>query len=133
MLELLIYLYNEETLSQQHITKYQSAQIEVVRRIHEYLLQNLNQRVTIEELSKQFLMNPTTMKTLFKSVYGTSIAAHMKEHRMRKAADLLLESELSIAEIALAVGYDSQSKFSTAFKEFFHMLPKEYRKFYLLH
>lgn len=133
VLELLIYLYNEETLSQQHITKYQSVQIEVIRRIHEYLLQNLNQRVTIEELSKQFLMNPTTMKTLFKSVYGTSIAAHMKEHRMRKAADLLLESELSIAEIALAVGYDSQSKFSTAFKEFFHMLPKEYRKFYLLH
>ena len=68
------------------------------------------------------------MKALFKSVYGTSIAAHMKEHRMRQAAKLLLESEMSIAEIALAVGYDSQSKFSTAFKEFFHTLPKEYRK-----
>ena len=47
---------------------------------------------------------------------------------MRQAAKLLLESEMSIAEIALAVGYDSQSKFSTAFKEFFHTLPKEYRK-----
>lgn len=133
-LELLLYLYdNKETLSQQHTTKYHPEQIETIRQIHEYLLQNLNQRITIEELSKQYLMNPTTMKALFKSVYGTSIAAHMKEHRMRKASELLLKSEMSIAEIALTVGYDSQSKFSTAFKDFFHILPKEYRKFYFLH
>lgn len=127
-LELLLYLFHSQTLSPQRATKYQSEQIELIRQIHDYLSDHLGQRITIEELSKQYLMNPTTMKALFKSVYGTSIAAHMKEHRMRQAAKLLLESEMSIAEIALAVGYDSQSKFSTAFKEFFHTLPKEYRK-----
>ena len=91
-------------------------------------MHNLDKRFTIEQLSKQYLMNATTMKTLFKSVYGTSIAAHMKEHRMKKAAKMLLETEKSIAEIALAVGYDSQSKFSSAFKDYFQILPKEYRK-----
>lgn len=128
VLELLLYLYNTENLSHQCVAKYKAGQIEVIRQIHEQLLNNLDKRITIEELSKQYLMNPTTMKVLFKSIYGTSIAAHMKEHRMRKAAKMLLESEMSIAEIALAVGYDSQSKFSTAFKDFFQMLPKEYRK-----
>lgn len=127
-LELLLYLFHSQTLSPQRATKYQTEQVELIRQIHDYLSDHLGQRITIEELSRQYLMNPTTMKALFKSVYGTSIAAHMKEHRMRQAAKLLLESEMSIAEIALAVGYDSQSKFSTAFKEFFQTLPKEYRK-----
>lgn len=128
--ELLLYLYRSDTLSCRCTASADipREQLEIIRQIHEELLNNLDKRITIEELSKQYLMNPTTMKALFKSVYGTSIAAHMKEHRMRQAARLLLESEMSIAEIALSVGYDSQSKFSTAFKEFFQMLPKEYRK-----
>ena len=81
-----------------------------------------------EELSEQYLMNPTTLKQVFKSVYGTSLAAHMKEHRMGRAAQLLRETDESVAEIARAVGYESQSKFTAAFKEYFGALPKEYRK-----
>lgn len=128
VLELLLYLHGTEELSKQRITEYQAGQIRVIRQIHDQLLNNLEKRITIDELSKQYLMNPTTVKALFKSVYGTSVAAHMKEHRMRKAAGLLLESEMSIAEIAASVGYDSQSKFSNAFRDFFQLLPKEYRK-----
>ncbi|MDE6184263.1 MAG: helix-turn-helix transcriptional regulator, partial [Lachnospiraceae bacterium] len=79
-------------------------------------------------LSKQYLMNPTTLKSMFKSVYGTSIAAHIKKHRMEKAAKLLRETDLSIAEIAAQVGYDSQSKFTSAFKETFGQLPKSCRR-----
>ena len=64
---------------------------------------------------------------MFKSVYGTSIAAHMKKHRMEQAAKLLRETSLSIAEIAGSVGYDSQSRFTAAFKEYSGKLPKDYR------
>lgn len=65
---------------------------------------------------------------MFKSIYGTSIAAHIREHRMEYAAQLLQNSNLSIADIASKVGYDSQSRFSSAFKKQYKMLPKEYRK-----
>ena len=47
---------------------------------------------------------------------------------MEQAAKLLKESNMSIAEIAQTVGYDSQSKFTVAFKSFFQVLPREYRK-----
>ena len=107
--------------------EYQPSQIEAVREIHDSLLRNMETRVTIEELSRKYLINPTTLKAAFKAVYGTSIAAHIKEHRMEQAAKLLRESDMSIAEVAQAVGYDSQSKFTTAFKAFFQMLPREYR------
>ncbi len=101
---------------------------EIIHRIHAYLLEHLVDRITIEDLSKQFLMNPTTLKKAFKDVYGTSIAAHMKQHRMELAAKLLLESNKSIAQIAFAVGYESQSRFTNAFKQVYGMLPSIYRK-----
>ena len=103
-------------------------QVETVRRMHDELLQHPEQRPTIEELSRRCLMNPTTLKAVFKAVYGDSLAAHMKEHRLEKAAELLRRGEASVAEIAAAVGYDSASRFSAAFRERYHMLPTEYRK-----
>ncbi len=126
-LELLLYISAFRADATGHLTEYHSAQVETIRSIHEYLIRHMSQRWTVEALSKQFLMNPTTLKVLFKSVYGTSIAAHMKEHRMEQAAKLLRETSFSIAEIAGRVGYDSQSKFTAAFKEYSGKLPKDYR------
>lgn len=106
----------------------QSEQLEVIRRIHDQLLENLGQRITIEELAKKYLMNTTTLKEAFKAVYGVSIAAHIKEHRMKKAAALLCDTNDTIQQIAQAVGYESQSKFTSAFKDTFQTLPSKYRK-----
>ena len=108
--------------------EYPPDQFAIARQVHDELLQHIERRITIEELSKQYLINPTTLKAAFKSVYGTSLAAHIREHRMEQAAKLLRTSDMSIAEVAQAVGYDSQSKFTAAFKSFFHILPREYRK-----
>lgn len=127
-LELILYLSSMPESQDQLQTEYQAEQIEIIRQIHAHLTENLAKRVTIEDLSRQYLMNPTTLKTLFKAVYGTSVAAHIKEHRMEQAAVLLLETDDSIAGIARSVGYESQSKFTAAFKETYQMLPTEYRR-----
>ena len=105
-----------------------SEQLETIRAVHDYLTQHLSSRVTIEELSKRFLMNPSTMKALFKSVYGASLASHIREHRMEHAARLLIEGDENVAQVARAVGYESQSKFSTEFQKAYGVLPTEYRK-----
>ncbi len=127
-IELLLYLIELDPTNSKNLTEYQSEQIELIREIHHFLIDNLDQRITIESLSKQFLINPTSLKTLFKDVYGTSIANHIKEHRLEKAAILLNTTSKSIGDIAYEVGYDSPSKFSTAFKDKYHVLPSKYRK-----
>lgn len=101
---------------------------EIIYQIHGYLIQHLADRVTIEALAKQFLMNPTTLKKVFKEVYGTSLAAHMKQHRMEHAAQLLKETEMPIGQIALSVGYESQSRFTNAFRATYGLLPTAYRR-----
>lgn len=103
-------------------------QLETIRRVHEALTEDLSSRITIDELSRRFLMNPSTMKEVFKAVYGQSIAAHIREHRMERAAELLRGTGESMAEIAAAIGYESASKFSAEFRKAYGQLPTEYRK-----
>ena len=114
--------------SGQNHGSYPLEQIETIRRVHDLLTEDLSSRITIEELSKRFLMNPSTMKELFRAVYGSSIAAHIKEHRMEKAAELLKDTDQSMAEIANGVGYGSQSKFTAQFRKAYGLPPTEYRK-----
>ncbi len=111
-----------------HLTQYKSEQIEIVRRVHDYLTENIGQRITIDTLARQFLINPTTLKKVFRSVYGNSLASHIKEHRMELAAKLLRETDLNMAQISEQVGYESQSKFTAAFKAYYDIPPTEYRK-----
>ncbi len=127
-LELFLYLAKLEFTPENQLMPCQAEQIEIIRKIHDRLTSQMNERITIEALSKEYLINPTTLKAAFKTVYGASIAAHIKQHRMEQGAKMLRESDLRIAEIAQAVGYDSQSKFSAAFKGFFGILPREYRR-----
>ncbi|MDO4792630.1 MAG: AraC family transcriptional regulator [Filifactor alocis] len=126
--ELLLFIFQQEKEGISPLTEYRADQVEAVREIHDWLVSNMSRRFTIEELSRKYLLNATTLKTVFKAVYGTSIAAHIKTHRMQEAGELMKTSSLTIAEIAHRVGYESQSKFTAAFKEYFHILPKEYRK-----
>ncbi len=104
------------------------SQIRTVNEIHDFLTADLGRRYTIEELSQRFHINPTTLKSTFKTMYGRPVAAYMKEYRMKRAAELLRQSSCPIAEIARSVGYESQSKFTQAFKDVTGTLPKDMRK-----
>lgn len=107
---------------------FQASQEAIIRHVHDELTANLSERVTIEELSHKYLMNTTTLKRVFKQVYGETIAAHIKKHRMEEAARLLTATQDDVAAIARAVGYESQSRFTAAFKETYGALPTKYRK-----
>ena len=129
LLELLIYLSRLEP-GKRELTQYFSQQTELIKEIHQQLTKHLDQRFTIEELSRQYLINTSTLKEVFKTVYGLPIATYMKEYRVRQAMKLLRESNAAISEIAAQVGYETQGKFSKAFKDVTQMLPTAYRKEY---
>ena len=103
-------------------------QTELIKEIRQQLTEHLEQRFTIEELSKQYLINTSTLKEVFKAVYGLPIATYMKEYRVHQAMKLLRETDATIADIAAQVGYETQGKFSKAFKDVTQVLPTEYRK-----
>jgi len=116
-----------DVTSEKQREQYMSPQVEVVKQIHKRLTSDLRSRLTIEELSKEYLINTSTLKATFKGVYGQPIATYMKEYRIRQAAVLLRQTQGTIADIANQVGYENQSKFATAFREIMKVSPKEYR------
>ncbi|MBQ6831019.1 MAG: metalloregulator ArsR/SmtB family transcription factor [Oscillospiraceae bacterium] len=104
------------------------SQVQQVSQIHRLLTEDLTVRYTIEELSSKFHMNQTTLKTTFKRVFGQSVGVYMKQYRVKRAKELLCHSDAPVSEIAAMVGYQNQSKFSSAFQAVTGMLPKAYRK-----
>ena len=105
-------------------------QVEKIKAMHKLLTENITAHYTLDELAKRFDIPLTTMKSCFKSIYGNPIFTYMRIYRMNSAANLLREQkDLSIAQIAGMVGYDSPGKFSSAFKAVIGDTPLAYRKF----
>lgn len=126
--ELLLFLYMVDVSQEKQRELYTSPQVEIVKKIHQKLISDVQVRHTIDELSKEFLINTATLKNTFKGIYGQPIGTYMKEYRMKQAAVLLRQSQATIAEIANQVGYENQSKFATAFRDVIKIAPAEYRK-----
>lgn len=126
--ELLLFLSMIDVSKEQQREQYTAPQVEIVKKIHRKLISDLQERPTIEELSKEFLINTTTLKNTFKGIYGQPIGSYMKEYRIKQAAILLRQTNATIAEIAGQIGYENQSKFATAFRDIMMIPPAEYRK-----
>ena len=129
ILELLLYLDALELGSGTEKPYFYRSQVETVKAIRSYLVEHLDQHITLEALSRQYQIPLTTMKACFKSVYGSPVNTYMRALRMDRAALLLRkEPEASVTEIAGAVGYDSSSKFAAAFRAVKGQTPLEYRR-----
>lgn len=126
--ELLLFLSMVDVSSEKQREQYTAPHVDIVKEVHQKLISDLQARPTIEDLSKEFLINTATLKTTFKGIYGQPIGAYMKEYRMKQAAVLLRQTQKSIAEIANDVGYENQSKFATSFRDIMKISPVEYRK-----
>ena len=129
ILELLLYFNILNVSESNEIRKYYAKQqVETIKQIHGKITENPNKRYTIEELSNKYSIGLTTLKSCFKSVYGTSIGMYIKTYRIQYAATLLQQTSLSISDIAAAAGYENQSRFAAAFKKIMGSSPLKYRK-----
>lgn len=129
--ELLMFLNMAEPAGENVLDAHYSEQVSVIRQIHDQMTEHPEKRYTIDELAKEYLINTATLKHVFKSVYGMPVASYMKHYRIMKAAELLRTTDGSIASVGRSVGYESQSKFSAAFKDIMKILPTDYRRQYL--
>ena len=67
----------------------------------------------------------------FQKYYGTTPTAYLIKAKIVYSTNLLMDKELLIANIAQMLGFNTQSGFIKAFKEYFHLSPNAWRKKYL--
>lgn len=129
IIELFLFLNSPELVSKREERQYFTRkQIDKIKEIRQYLIDNVTQHITLNELSQQFNFPLTSMKLCFKEVYGSTINGYMQAYRVQMAAKFLRETTDCVTEIALKVGYQNSSKFAELFKQFMGQTPSEYRK-----
>jgi len=86
----------------------------------------LHHPISCEDMATAFCMSVSTLQRKIKAETQLTAMQFLLQKRM-EAAERLLLSNKSIEQIALAVGYDSHSAFSHAFRQFYSKTPNEYR------
>lgn len=109
-------------------TRVPKTQVEFVKTVSQYILANLNEKITIKQLTKQFAVSNTYMQNAFHSVYGMPVISFIRTSKMQSAAKILLQSSCTIEELSEQFGYENESKFSAAFKKIMGETPGSYRK-----
>jgi AraC-like DNA-binding protein len=97
-------------------------------KVNRYIRSNYRLQLTLGDLAKYVGVHPTYLSNTFSKVFQVSPIYFLNQLRIMEARELLKESNQTISEISLSVGYNSLSQFSLIFKRFHSMTPSKYRE-----
>lgn len=103
---------------------------DVITEAKEYIRQHYNQNMTLNDISKQFFINPYYFSQLFKKKTGMTYQNYLINYRIDRAKKLLAETDLRIYEVCKLVGYSDVNHFNQIFDRSEGMKPSEYRQRY---
>ena len=100
----------------------------VLERVLDYLCANLGRDLTIAELARVANMSPHHFSLRFKASVGVAPHQWVTRARVREAERLLRARSMSVAEVALSLGFASQSHFTDVFRRLTGTTPKRYQR-----
>lgn len=96
--------------------------------IHEFVLEEMERDASLNSIAKHFNYNPSYLSRLFKAKYNQNIKDYIISIKLKKAKQLLKETDLLTKEIAQKLGFYSMSHFFRVFKKEFSRSPNEFRE-----
>lgn len=119
--------YNEHSLKIKTQPKLTRAELSKISSLGSYIINNMENKITLDELSKAFQLSPKKLQLGVKHLYGETVGHYISNVRMGYAKQLFLTTELNVSEVCIQIGISSQSYFSKIFKQRFGMLPSTFR------
>lgn len=83
---------------------------------------------TLSEITEQLNSSISQISRFIKNKFGKNFKELLQEKRFQTAVKLLEDTNLSVSDIVLNIGYENNSYFHRKFRESYHMSPAEYRK-----
>lgn len=102
--------------------------IDLVEKIIIFIARNYKRPIKNRDIGKAVGLHPDYANTIFKKSFGMTLNQYVLMQRILHVQRLLSVSNDSITEIAYEAGFNSLSRFNTAFREKCHCSPREYRK-----
>lgn len=107
-----------------------SKDIKPIREIKKYIEENYMEEISLGQLAELVDMNASYLSSVFKKETGMAYSEYLILCRVKQASRLLVETNLSIGEIAHQSGYQDARYFSKQFSKQVGLKPSEYRKLY---
>lgn len=96
--------------------------------LFEYIEANLHKKIRIEDAAHTIFLSPVHATRLFSFAYGITPAEYIRRRKLSESLHLLLETDRTVLEIALCLGFSHEQSFTRAFFAEFGMTPGKYRK-----
>ena len=100
----------------------------VLRRVEEYIDLHLGETISLEALADVAGLSLSHFARTFRQSKGMSAGNYLLQRRVERTMELLTGTHLSLAEIALAVGFSDQSHCSRSFCKHVGIGPRAYRR-----
>lgn len=126
-MELLFYLF--ESLKKRENAagiKLNGKEIKAVYQVRDKIVSSLSQPSTIAELKQIAGMNELKLRKIFTQVFGMGIYDYYQNLRMKEAARLLREEDLSVSEVGYQMGFENLGHFTKVFEKHIGKKPKKY-------
>ena len=125
---LLVYISRKQNLSVISDSSFQlSKECALAKR---YIDSNYSQNITLDSLAEITHINKFYLAHSFTECVGQSPINYLTDRRLEACKELLVSSNLSVAQVATSVGFSSQSYFSQIFRKKTGMTPRQYRSRY---
>ena len=92
-----------------------------------YINKNVNQKLTLEQISSAVGLSKTHLCAVFKNETGETLIGYLARRKTAEAKRLLLSTKMSLGEISEYLGYSSQSHFQKVFRDQTGETPLAYR------
>lgn len=99
-----------------------------LKRIIDYLKNNIYDKITLKKMAKQLDMSESAMKQLFAKYQKGGIIRYYNTLKIKEAKKLIREGNYNMAQISDLLQFDSPQHFSAFFKNITHMSPSEYKR-----
>jgi YesN/AraC family two-component response regulator len=98
-----------------------------LRRAENFILENYTRKISLKEIADVAGLSPPYFSTIFKEEMGENLSKYLNRLRVEKASSLLLETDMSLSEIAACCCFEDQSWFSKIFKAYTGISPGKFR------
>lgn len=92
-----------------------------------YMRRNMEREITREDLARHIGVSAGHLSQLLKERTGRAFSEMLREIRIQAVSEMLLDTELALAEIAAACGFCDQSYMTHVFRDLRGVTPKQYR------
>jgi len=100
-------------------------ELDKMHKAKEILTDDLNLQISLRSLAHMVGTNEFNLKRNFKIAFGTTVFGYLNQYKMARAKRMLVEKDITIAEVSEKMGFKYATHFSSAFKKYFGYLPNK--------